>query len=76
VQQPPGHPIGNAQAAQGARDAADRFAAGVLPVIEELKAKGVLSAQGIARELNARQVLTARSGKWSAASVINVMKRS
>jgi DNA invertase Pin-like site-specific DNA recombinase len=69
-----GH-TGNAEAAQGARDAADRFAAGVLPVIVSLKAEGVTSAQGIARVLNERQVLTARGGKWSAASVINVMRR-
>jgi DNA invertase Pin-like site-specific DNA recombinase len=66
---------GNPEATKGARDAADRFAAGVLPVISNLKAKGVTSAQGIARELNAGQVLTARGGKWSAASVINVMRR-
>ncbi len=70
-----GH-AGNAEAAQGAHDAADRFAAGVLPVIASLKAKGVTSAQGIARVLNERQVLTARGGKWSAASVINVMRRA
>ena len=67
--------VGNPEAAQGARDAAERFVAGVLPVIESIKQASVVSAQGIARELNAWQVLTARGGKWNAASVINVMRR-
>ena len=41
--------VGNPEAAQGARDAAERFVAGVLPVIESIKQASVVSAQGIRR---------------------------
>jgi DNA invertase Pin-like site-specific DNA recombinase len=65
-----GEVIGN----EGARMAANEFAKGVLPIIEQLKDSG-MSIQGISRELNARGVRTARGGTWTATSVINVMRR-
>lgn len=54
---------------------ADAYAANVLPLIETLKTQG-LSLRGIAAELNARHVRTARGGDWHAATVRNVMQRA
>lgn len=55
---------------------ADDFATKILPMITELKEQG-MSLNGIARELNARMILTARGqeGTWTAQSVKNVLSR-
>jgi DNA invertase Pin-like site-specific DNA recombinase len=65
---------GEVRGNEGARKAANEFANGVLPIIEQLK-DSRMSIQGISRELNARGVRTARGGTWTATSVINVMRR-
>ncbi len=44
----------SAKGAQANRDAADRFAANVLPVVRQLQAAGVTGLLGIAQALNAR----------------------
>jgi DNA invertase Pin-like site-specific DNA recombinase len=53
---------------------AARFAAGVLPVIDSLKADG-LGLRAIARELDRRGVRTARGGTWAAATVRAILLR-
>lgn len=63
------------KAAAATRDAADRFAANVLPIIREIEASGVTSRRGIARALNARGVPTARGGTWSAVQVGSILAR-
>jgi hypothetical protein len=40
-----------------------------------LKAEGINSANGIAGALNARGYATARDGKWTARSVLNLSAR-
>ena len=45
---------------------ADRFAANVLPVIEQVKASGATSLRAVAAALTARGVPTARGGDWNA----------
>jgi hypothetical protein len=55
---------------------ADRFAANVLPIVESIKASGVISLSGIARALNARGMRSARGGRWHISSVANLMARS
>ena len=55
---------------------ADRHAADVLPVIEDIQAGGVTSLKGIATQLNARGILTARGGQWYATTVRNLLARS
>lgn len=47
---------------------AARFRAGIMPMVQTLKAEG-RSLRGIARELNARGISGPRSGFWHAASV-------
>ena len=55
--------------------AADRFAANVQPIIEQIQKSGVSSLRGVARALEARGIKTARGGEWTARTVINVLER-
>ena len=57
-----------------ARDA-DRFVANVRPVIERIRASGITSLRGIAKELTARNIATARSGQWTPVQVTAIMRR-
>jgi hypothetical protein len=45
------------------------------PVIASLWASGITSLQAIADELNARQIPTARGGKWQRTQVVRVLAR-
>jgi DNA invertase Pin-like site-specific DNA recombinase len=65
---------GKARSLATRQAAADRQAAAVLPVIEDLQRQG-LSLRGVAEELNGRGVKTARGGQWHAATVRNVLQR-
>ena len=56
-------------------EAAGRQAALMLPVIKPLLDQG-MSLRGIARELTARGVPTARGGQWSAVQVSDIVRRS
>jgi len=64
----------NASAARTAK--ADEFAAQVGPMVQEYKSKG-MSLNGIAAELNARSILTARgkTGAWTPTAVKNLLAR-
>lgn len=55
--------------------AADRFAANVKPLINQVRASGITSLRDIAAALTARGVPTARGGTWNATQVANVIKR-
>jgi len=48
----------------------------LLPVISDIRASGHTSLQAIADELNAREIKTARGGRWYPTSVKNVLDRS
>jgi DNA invertase Pin-like site-specific DNA recombinase len=67
-----------ADAAQRGREAgkanARRFAANVLPIIEEIERSGVASHNAIAAKLNERRVPTARGGKWTHVQVGAVLR--
>jgi DNA invertase Pin-like site-specific DNA recombinase len=52
---------------------ADTFAANVRPILDSL---GNISAQAMARELNTRKVATASGGKWSASTVLRILRRT
>jgi DNA invertase Pin-like site-specific DNA recombinase len=60
----------------GNRAAANKFAAQLAPVIEAIRADGIASLEGIAAELNARGILTARGGRWYATTVRNLLARA
>jgi DNA invertase Pin-like site-specific DNA recombinase len=65
----------SAKANTAAREAAERFAANVVPIIEQIRASGITGFRGVARALTARGVRTARGGQWTARAVINVLER-
>ncbi|QDC10083.1 resolvase [Oceanicola sp. D3] len=48
---------------------ADQFAAGLAEVVEAIRAEGHVSLRAIARELNARGILTRRGGRWQVSNV-------
>ena len=65
----------NELAVQALRARADGRAAGLKATLNALKAEAITSANGIAGALNARGYATARGGKWTARSVLNVEAR-
>ena len=65
----------SAKGAAGNKRDADAFAGNVLPIIASIRAAGVTSHRGIAAELNARRVATARGGDWSAVQVGRIINR-
>lgn len=56
------------------RAGANAFAEGIIPIIQELQARGG-TYRSIATEMNARRVRTARGGVWSATQVGRVLGR-
>jgi DNA invertase Pin-like site-specific DNA recombinase len=73
--------LGNPQLAKAAKRGvavlkanARRFAANVLPIIEEIERTGVTSHNAIAAKLNERNVRTARGGKWTHVQVGAVLR--
>ena len=77
-----GRRLGNPRPAEASRRGseamqvlADRFAANILPVIEQIRATGTASANAIAGQLNSRGIKTARGGKWTHVQVAHVLAR-
>ena len=75
-----GEPLGNPRLAEAQskgvasiKAEADAFAANVRPILDSL---GDISANAMARELNARRVATASGGKWSATTVLRILART
>ncbi len=55
---------------------ADKFAANILPIIEQIQVTGITTLPKIAAALNARGVKTARGGEWYPMTVRNILKRA
>jgi DNA invertase Pin-like site-specific DNA recombinase len=74
-----GNPTNGATAAAKGRavsiQEAERFAATVLPIMQEIQNAGVTSFRGIAIALNNRGVRTARGGQWQVSNVRNLLAR-
>jgi len=66
---------GNDDAVSAIKAKADSYAADLKPVIQDITSKGIVSLGGIAKELNARQIKTARDGEWHKATVANLLAR-
>jgi Recombinase len=60
---------------QAGKQVADTRAKKLAPTIRALQAKGVISFDAIARELNQRKVPSALGGRWHAASVKRLLER-
>jgi DNA invertase Pin-like site-specific DNA recombinase len=67
---------GNKKAVRALKDAANARAQNVMPIIENIQASGVTGLRGIAAELNARGILTAREGAWYPATVSKLIARA
>ena len=70
-----GKQVGNGAAVVAVRVNAQRRAEGIAGIVRDIQAAGITGARAIARELNARGVLTARSGQWHAPAVQRVLAR-
>lgn len=66
---------GNAASVRSIKEDAIQRAEQLRSVVEDLTSKGVQSLGGLADELNARGVLTARGGRWHRSSVRNLIGR-
>jgi DNA invertase Pin-like site-specific DNA recombinase len=55
------------------RERARQWALNIMPVIEHIRVSGITSLDGIAREMNARGVKTARGGEWHKTTVLRVL---
>ena len=67
--------LGNAAAVKAIKAGAQKRAEEVGSVIGQIQEAGTTSLREIADELNRRGILTARRGKWHAASVQRVLER-
>jgi DNA invertase Pin-like site-specific DNA recombinase len=66
---------GNGAAINAVKVNAASRAADYAPIIADIRAEGLVSLPAIARELNARGIITARGGRWHPSSVRNLLQR-
>jgi DNA invertase Pin-like site-specific DNA recombinase len=66
---------GNREAMEAVTQEAQERAQMLSSVLEDLRSQGVTSANGMARALNQQGIATARGGRWTARSVLNVLER-
>jgi DNA invertase Pin-like site-specific DNA recombinase len=67
--------LGNGAAIEVVKANATARAQGLETTIQEIRAAGTTSANGIAKALNDQHIMTPRGGKWTARSVLNVTQR-
>lgn len=66
---------GSTAALAAIKEAADRHARDLMPVIERLRTEGIESLTGIATSLNDQGMKTPRGGRWHPSSVRNLLAR-
>ena len=54
----------------------DKFAAGLLPLVEAVRSAGATTLAAISEALNERSIRTARGGSWHVSSVLNLLARA
>jgi len=69
-------PEASAKGRQLQREAADAFAANLLPLVREIQAAGHTTLRAIAAELTRRNVRTARGGTWGPDTVRSLLLRA
>jgi DNA invertase Pin-like site-specific DNA recombinase len=69
-------PNAQAKGVAANREAADAFAANVLPIVRQIQAAGAITYRAIAAALNNRGVRTARGGAWHDSTVRNLLARA
>jgi DNA invertase Pin-like site-specific DNA recombinase len=66
---------GNSNAVASIKSRATERARDILVVIDDIRGDGLRTLQGIADELNAREIRTARGGRWHPTTVRNILQR-
>lgn len=66
---------GNEPAVAEIKRRAIQRASSVMPVIEDIKSSGIVSATGIAKAMNARFIKTPNGGRWHAKTVLALIER-
>jgi DNA invertase Pin-like site-specific DNA recombinase len=66
---------GNKAAVEAIKLAADKHAADIKPIIEDIRTHGITALPAIAAELNAREILTARHRRWHTTTVKLLLAR-
>jgi DNA invertase Pin-like site-specific DNA recombinase len=66
---------GNTEAVAAIERRADDRASRLAPMVADIRANGITSLRGIARELTLRGALTARGGQWNASRVKLLLQR-
>lgn len=66
---------GNTAAVGALKEAADRHAANLRPIVDDLRGLGVTSLPAIASALNEMRMETPRGGRWHPSSVKNLLAR-
>jgi DNA invertase Pin-like site-specific DNA recombinase len=67
-------PDAQAKGVAANREAADAFAANVLPIVRQIQASGATTFRAIAAALNNRGIRTARGGAWHDSTVRNLLR--
>ena len=70
-----GKQVGNKEAVAAVKASADRRAANLRNIVEDLHSHGITSVRDIAAELNAQGILTPRGGSWHPTSVARLQRR-
>lgn len=66
---------GNAASVEAIKAGADRFAADLAPILDDITGAGITSLRTIAAELNRRGIVTRRGGAWHPATVRDLLER-
>jgi DNA invertase Pin-like site-specific DNA recombinase len=66
---------GNREAVETVTQGAQERAKMLSGVLEDLRAQGITSANAMAKAFNSQGIATARGGRWTARSVLNVLER-
>jgi len=70
-----GKQVGNKQAVAAVKANAERRAANLRAIVDDLRAQGIASVRTIAAELNERGILTPRGGAWHPTSAARLLSR-
>jgi DNA invertase Pin-like site-specific DNA recombinase len=70
-----GKQVGNVQAVAAVKTNAQRRAANLCAIVEDMRSHGITTVRAMATELNDRGILTPRGGKWHPTSAARLLSR-
>jgi hypothetical protein len=51
------------------------FAVDIQPILDDIRGHGIVTVRGIADELNEREIVSRRGGRWNGSSVALLLRR-